>query len=88
MDELSTEATSRKDRSAGGRETLIVCEDDDRVRNLICQILSAAGYKLLTATNGRHALEIINEHGDQVGDDHSLGKLLQGKERFSRVLRK
>ncbi|HEY4184255.1 MAG TPA: ATP-binding protein [Polyangia bacterium] len=39
-------------------ETVLVCDDDDVVRELLVGILKMRGYSILTARNGRHALEV------------------------------
>jgi two-component system cell cycle sensor histidine kinase/response regulator CckA len=41
----------------GGTETLLVAEDDDSIRQLILQILTSLGYTVLTAPDGREAVE-------------------------------
>jgi CheY-like chemotaxis protein len=42
----------------GGRETILLVEDDPAVRNLGVRVLEKSGYKVVTAENGRDALEI------------------------------
>lgn len=42
--------------------TILVAEDDSVIRHLIRAILEKAGYQLLIAANGRHALEISSAH--------------------------
>ena len=48
--------------SPGGTETLIVCEDDAAVRELTARMLVAAGYHVLVAPDGVHALELAAQH--------------------------
>jgi len=59
-------STARLARSAsatpGGTETLIICEDDTAVRDLTARALQGAGYNVLTATDGPHALELAAGH--------------------------
>ena len=50
-----------------GSETILVVEDDAAVRQFICTILQDAGYRVLTARHGEHALEIWQQHKDQFG---------------------
>ncbi len=52
--------------SMSGHETILLVEDDDNVRGLIVSVLSASGYNVITATNGREALERMEESGDDV----------------------
>jgi len=41
-----------------GRETILVAEDEDPLREMIAELLEYQGYKVLTARSGRHALEV------------------------------
>lgn len=42
--------------------TILIVEDEEPVREILALILSDAGYQLLLATNGFHALELL--HGE------------------------
>jgi CheY-like chemotaxis protein len=44
---------------AGGRETVLVVEDEADVRDLVCDLLELNGYATLTAGNGQQALELL-----------------------------
>jgi two-component system cell cycle sensor histidine kinase/response regulator CckA len=44
----------------GGRERVLVAEDDDAVRMLIEQVLSQAGYRVLLAHDGNEAVDTVN----------------------------
>jgi len=41
---------------AGGAETILVCEDDDAVRQLVAHMLRREGYTVVTAADGEDAL--------------------------------
>ena len=41
-----------------GHETILVCEDDEGVRNLAVEILQQAGYYVISAPDAAQALEI------------------------------
>ncbi|MEJ2033291.1 MAG: ATP-binding protein, partial [Deltaproteobacteria bacterium] len=45
----------------GGRETILVVEDESSIRNLIVDTLEPLGYRLLTAGNGAEALEVSRQ---------------------------
>jgi two-component system cell cycle sensor histidine kinase/response regulator CckA len=47
-------------------ETVLVCEDDDGVRQLIANVLSLRGYAVLEAQSGRHALEVAAKQRDAI----------------------
>ena len=41
-----------------GRETVLVAEDEDALREMVVQVLKIQGYTVLEAASGRHALEV------------------------------
>ncbi len=43
-------------------ETVLVAEDEDVVRQLVCTILEEFGYKVLCAASGAEAIKIAQEH--------------------------
>jgi CheY-like chemotaxis protein len=47
---------------SGGDESILVCEDEEPVRRLTCKVLRTAGYTVLEAEHGRHALEVAAGH--------------------------
>jgi len=44
-----------------GTETLLVVEDEPAVKQLACGVLKAQGYEVLSASNGRDALQVASE---------------------------
>ncbi len=46
-----------------GSETILVLEDEPRVRKLICEVLTGRGYRVLEAVRGEEAIRIAEEHG-------------------------
>jgi signal transduction histidine kinase/ActR/RegA family two-component response regulator len=50
----------------GGKETVLVVEDESVLRELVREILTARGYCILEATDGVEALTMWDEHRDQV----------------------
>jgi len=46
---------------AGGSETILLVDDEEDVRELASRILSKAGYKVLTASTGKEALNVYQE---------------------------
>ena len=47
--------------------TILVAEDDDRVRDLTVRVLTRAGYRVLAAPDGVAALELFGAHADEIG---------------------
>jgi len=52
--------------AVGGHETILVCEDEDSVRRLTVLQLREAGYLVIEAENGDHALRQAAEIGQTV----------------------
>jgi CheY-like chemotaxis protein len=50
----------------GGRETVLVVEDDDQVRTVVMRILLGLGYQVLEAPGGRRAIEILRSVGREI----------------------
>ena len=46
--------------------TILVVEDEEMLREFVGQALSAVGYRVLTAVNGREALKVWSEHRDEI----------------------
>ena len=50
----------------GGSETILVVEDQDELRSLICEVLGDAGHTVLAAANGLEALARAESHAGPV----------------------
>jgi signal transduction histidine kinase/ActR/RegA family two-component response regulator len=50
----------------GGNETILVLEDEARVRKLICEVLSGRGYHVLEAVRGEEAIRIAAEYRGRI----------------------
>ncbi|MBX6320727.1 MAG: PAS domain-containing protein [Rhodospirillaceae bacterium] len=48
--------------AVGGSETILVVEDNDDVRAYVVGCLSVLGYRVLSATDGRASLELLDDH--------------------------
>lgn len=46
----------------GQSETVLVVEDEEIVRELVCAVLTDQGYEVLCASDGRDGLQIAREH--------------------------
>ena len=54
------------DAAPSGRETILLVEDHDSVRDMARRVLESAGYKVLEACNGREALQLANSYTDTI----------------------
>ena len=73
--------------TAKGQETVLVVEDEEAVRMLICDILEEHGYNILVASNAHEALKIFNEIDGQIDlllTDVVMPKM-DGKELYKRL---
>jgi two-component system cell cycle sensor histidine kinase/response regulator CckA len=50
----------------GGSETILVIEDDERVRTAVTRMLGAHGYRLLIAPSSTGAIELASQHPDKI----------------------
>ncbi|HWV13155.1 MAG TPA: PAS domain S-box protein [Sphingobium sp.] len=51
---------------SGGEETVLVCEDDEKVRAYAVEVLNELGYHVIEAGNGQAALEVLDQAGEPV----------------------
>ena len=56
------EITRKPGAIRGGDETVLLCEDEDEVRDFAARALETAGYRVLTAENGIQGVEIATRH--------------------------
>ena len=50
----------------GSGETILIVEDEESVREMLTAMLERLNYHVMTATNGREALEVYNAHGKEI----------------------
>jgi signal transduction histidine kinase/ligand-binding sensor domain-containing protein len=49
-----------------GSETILLCDDDDMVRESMAGVLEAQGYRVIRAEDGSRALVALQEQGDRI----------------------
>jgi two-component system, cell cycle sensor histidine kinase and response regulator CckA len=59
-------AEQTPDQPGRGAETVLVVEDEDAVRTLVCRVLERFGYQVLSAENGAAAMEVWNANRDVI----------------------
>jgi two-component system, cell cycle sensor histidine kinase and response regulator CckA len=59
-------AMSAAPTSAGGSETILVVEDDEAVRPLVCMSLARAGYRVIEACNPKDAARVASEFAGRI----------------------
>ncbi|MBI4854108.1 MAG: GAF domain-containing protein [Acidobacteria bacterium] len=52
--------------SKEGSETILVAEDEDIMRELLVEMLDSGGYQVISAENGKEALDIYNQRFKQI----------------------
>ncbi|MCU1279337.1 MAG: sensor histidine kinase response regulator, partial [bacterium] len=50
----------------GGRETILLAEDDESVREFVSFVLAKLGYRVLEATDGAEALKVAERFGEPI----------------------
>ena len=51
---------------AGGSETILVAEDEEGVRSLVCQTLRSLGYKVLEVRDPYHAVALMEQRAEPI----------------------
>lgn len=49
-----------------GSETILVVEDDEVIRDLIFNVLTNEGYKVMVAANGKEAVSLLEQHNEKL----------------------
>jgi signal transduction histidine kinase/ActR/RegA family two-component response regulator len=65
MENKQAEAEIQKEIPRG-TETILVVEDEEMLRELLKNILQSAGYTVLTAVDGQEAIDLFDQHRDDI----------------------
>jgi CheY-like chemotaxis protein len=71
-----TQQPSRSQRESG-QQLIVVVEDNQDINDLLSSILEEEGYRVISVTNGRDAVEVTRQHGP---DLITLDLALPGKD--------
>lgn len=55
-----------RSRPPGGKESVLLAEDDGEVRKLAVKVLENAGYRVLSASDGEQAIELIERKAGEI----------------------
>ena len=72
-----------------GSETILIVEDSEQVRDIVCGILERQGYRVLNAANGTEAFEMVvlqNESVDLLLTDVVMPDM-NGKELYAGLVK-
>ncbi len=64
--EEQTEQPTVRELPRGGSETILLVDDEKMIRDLGSRILSRAGYKIITANNGKEALTVYKNRQNEI----------------------
>ncbi|HEY1524770.1 MAG TPA: response regulator [Candidatus Angelobacter sp.] len=64
--DLTPAPTHRTPVHATGNETILLVDNEDDLRNASCEYLESCGYRVMTAGDGREAVEICNRHEGEI----------------------
>ena len=64
--ELDLNPTTVETAIPGGTETILLVDDEESIRELGAELLDSFGYKVITASNGKEALEIYRVEKDRI----------------------
>jgi two-component system cell cycle sensor histidine kinase/response regulator CckA len=65
-EEDRTETPLATAEATGGSETVLLVEDEIAVRSVAARVLQGQGYTVLTASNGREAMALLDQNSEQV----------------------
>ncbi|MFP6583898.1 MAG: CHASE domain-containing protein [Candidatus Hydrogenedentota bacterium] len=58
--------TSKTTPPPGGTETILLADDDKLVREVANAMLNKSGYKVLCASDGEEAIQVLDQHADSI----------------------
>jgi two-component system cell cycle sensor histidine kinase/response regulator CckA len=65
-EKLASTGPSRSQKNPVRQATILLAEDEDAVRAIVCTVLRRQGYRVLEAVGGKAACEIFDRHGSEI----------------------
>ena len=66
MERLQESVTAREQKTPGAAATILFVEDEAFVRDVTCEVLQSAGYRILPAKNAAEAMRLYAQHCGEV----------------------
>lgn len=66
QDAITEEIPEEKAPLQGGKEAILLVEDEAQVRDIATQALEMNGYSVMTASNGAEALKLFQKHAEEI----------------------
>lgn len=66
LEEASGWCSVADEKTLSAAKTILFVEDEALVRDVTCEVLRSAGYRVLTAKNGAEAVRLYEAFGDEV----------------------
>jgi len=60
------ELATSEDAQKGGTETILVAEDHEGLRELVCKTLASQGYSVILASDGRDAVRMFKANSEEI----------------------
>ncbi len=64
--DLESEKPKQTEKITGGRETILLVEDDPAIRKLCKNMLTKAGYSVLDSSNAQEACDLLEQKPDEI----------------------
>jgi PAS domain S-box-containing protein len=64
--QLGEKSIGSRENLVGGKETILLAEDEDAVRAFACETLNSLGYQVFEAANGLEAIELVRVNSPKI----------------------
>ncbi len=87
LSKLTNGENMTENQTSGGKETILIIEDEEMLRELAMEVLSSKGYDVLTAVDGEEGIEVFSKNQQRINlvvSDLGLPKL-SGKDVLKKI---